>query len=48
LPTYSYKHPGNSRPAGTAQQAKGKLFNPAFGPLLFKCIAAPIKNGIKN
>jgi hypothetical protein len=48
LPAYSYKHPGNSSPAGTAQQAMGQFFNPAFGSLLFKCIAASIKNGIKN
>jgi len=48
LSANSYKHSGNSSPAGTAQQAMGQLFNPAFGSFLFKCVAAPIENAIKN
>ena len=48
LSANSDKHPCNSSPTSTTEQAMGQLFNPAPRPLLLKCIAALIKNGIKN
>jgi hypothetical protein len=43
----SYEHSGNGGTSGTGEQAVGELFDPGFGPFLFKGTGAAVKNGIK-